>query len=60
MSNSLRQSSDCGYGSQIFSNDEFRNIQSDEKRLKTVPTKKLLYTKRENFLIFQLLETKTL
>ena len=32
MSKSLRQSSDCSYGSQIFSNDEVRNIQSDEKR----------------------------
>ena len=26
MSKSLRQSSDCGYGSQIFSTDEVRNI----------------------------------
>ena len=41
MSKSLRQSSDCGYGSQIFSNEEVRNIQSDERRLKTVKTMRL-------------------
>ena len=29
MSKSLRQSFDCGYGSQIFINEEVRNIQSD-------------------------------
>ena len=60
MSESLRPSSDCGYGSQIFSNEEVRNIQSDEKRLKTVKTmslttcqqKELLCTEKENCLIF--------
>ena len=60
MSKNLRQSSDCGYRSQIFSNDEVRSIQSDEKRLKTVNTmrlttcqqKKLLCTEQENCLTF--------
>ena len=48
MSKSLRQSSDCGYGSQIFSNDEVRNIQSDEKRLKTVKTMRLTTDQQKN------------
>ena len=46
MSKSLRPSSYCGYGLQIFSNGEVHNIQCDVKRLKIVPTKKLLANKK--------------
>ena len=41
MCKSLRPSSDCDHGSEIFSNEEVCNIQSDEKKLKTVKSLRL-------------------
>ena len=48
MSKSSEPSSDCGYGSRIFSNEEVRSIQSDEKTLKTVKTLRLTTCQQKN------------